>query len=132
MLRLGSADDGPFAAVGAALQQRSTVGFDCESLPAPQGACVPAGQQPCPAAPTEQASTGMATPKRLNQIAKMAVSRRITCSALPRSSPVDAGSQRKFTGQFRSRATINFSTRRSDPPVKPNPIPASISVLPIG
>jgi hypothetical protein len=30
----------------------------------------------------EQAPTGMATPKKVNQIANMAVSRRITCSAL--------------------------------------------------
>jgi hypothetical protein len=81
MLRLGSTD-GPFSEVGPALQQRSTVGFHCDSLPAPQGDCVPAGQQPCPAAPMEQASTGMATPKRLNQTTKMAVSRRIACSAL--------------------------------------------------
>jgi hypothetical protein len=85
MLRLGSTE-GPFAEVGPALQQRSTVGFHCDSLPPPQGDCLPTGQQPSPAAPMEQASTGMATPKRLNQIATMAVSRRITCSALLRSS----------------------------------------------
>jgi hypothetical protein len=81
MLRLGSTD-GAFAEVRPALQQRSTVGFHCDSLPAPQGDCVAAGQQPCPAVPMEQASTGMATPRRLNQITKIAVSRRIACSAL--------------------------------------------------
>jgi hypothetical protein len=81
MVRLDSTD-GPDAEAGPALQQRLTVvEFNCDSPP-PHADSVPNGQQPSPATPMEQASTGTATPKRLNQIAKMAVSRRITCSAL--------------------------------------------------
>jgi hypothetical protein len=81
MLRLGSTD-GPEAEVGPALQHRATVAFHCDSPLPPHGDCVRTGQQPSPATPMEQASTGMATPKRLNQIAAMAVSRRITRFAL--------------------------------------------------
>lgn len=67
--------------VGPALQQTSTVAFDWRTLLSPHGICVPAGQQ-LSASPTEQASAGIATPRRLNQTARMAVSRRITRSAL--------------------------------------------------
>ncbi len=46
-----------------------------------------AGQQPSPA---EQASTGMATPRRLTQMARMAVRRRNTLFRPLRSSSLDA------------------------------------------
>jgi hypothetical protein len=75
MLRRGSTD-GPEAEVGPALQQRLTVAFHCGSPLPPQGDCVRTGQQPF--APMEQATTGMAAPKRLNQIARMVVRRRNT------------------------------------------------------
>jgi hypothetical protein len=79
MLRLGSTDS-TYAEVGPALQQRPTVAFDCNPLrPPAHGDCVCAGQQP---SPVEHASTGMAAPTRLNQMARMAVSRRNTCSTL--------------------------------------------------
>jgi hypothetical protein len=82
VLRLGSTD-GPEAEVGPALQHRLTVAFHCDSpLPLPHGDCICTGQHPSAATPMEQASTGMATPKRPNQIAAMAVSRRITRSVL--------------------------------------------------
>jgi hypothetical protein len=68
------------AEVGPALQQTPTVAFDCDSPLLPHGEYVRSGQQPSPATPREQASAGMATPKRLNQIARMPVSRRSTVS----------------------------------------------------
>jgi hypothetical protein len=81
MLRLGSTDT-LGAEVVPTLQQTPTVAFHCDSPLLPHGDCVRTGQQPSAAAPREQASTGVATPKRLNQIARMAISRRIALSAL--------------------------------------------------
>ena len=77
MLRLGSTDS-PEVEVGPALQHRATVAFHCDSPLLPHGDCVRTGQQASATTPMEQASTGMATPKRLNQIARMAVRRRNT------------------------------------------------------
>jgi hypothetical protein len=105
MLRLGWTD-GPGAEVGPALQQSLSVAFHCDSPLPPHGNCIRTGQQPFPVTPMEQASTGMATPKRLNQIASMAVSRRIALTNPPRFGCMTLNSRASSVNRHQSHLSI--------------------------